>query len=180
MALNLVSPGNKLPDLFNVIIEIPAESDPIKYEVDKETSTVFVDRFLTVAMYYPCNYGYVPQTLSGDGDPVDVLVITPYPLLPGVGVVCRPLGILKMEDEAGIDGKILAVPSSKVLKMYEGWKTVEDVNPMRLKAISHFFEHYKDLEDGKWVKVLGWEGVAAAQKELMDGVANYAQAKAKA
>jgi len=173
MSLNSVTPGKNLPETFNVVIEIPMDSDPIKYEVDKESGAVFVDRFLTVAMYYPCNYGYVPRTLSGDGDPVDVLVVTPYPLLPGVVVPCRPLGILKMEDEAGVDGKVLAVPSTKVLKMYEGWKSVQDVNPARLKAISHFFEHYKDLEEGKWVKVLGWEGVDAACKEIMDGVENY-------
>ncbi len=173
MSLNSVTPGKNLPENFNVVIEIPAESDPIKYEVDKESGAVFVDRFLTTAMYYPCNYGYVPRTLSGDGDPVDVLVITPYPLHPGVVVPCRALGILMMEDEAGIDGKVLAVPTTKILKMYEPWKTVTDVNPMRLKAISHFFEHYKDLEEGKWVKVLGWEGVEAAHKEIMDGLESY-------
>jgi len=176
MSLNNVTPGNKLPEAFNVVIEIPAESDPIKYEVDKESGAVFVDRFLTTAMYYPCNYGYVPQTLAGDGDPVDVLVITPYPLHPGVVVPCRPLGILKMEDESGVDGKILAVPTSKILKMYDGWKSVDDINPMRLKAISHFFEHYKDLEEGKWVKVLGWEGLDAAHKEVLDGIENYRKA----
>ena len=119
MSLNNVKPGKNLPENFNVVIEIPAESDPVKYEVDKESGAVFVDRFLTTAMYYPCNYGYVPQTLSGDGDPVDVLVITPYPLHPGVVVPCHALGILKMEDEAGIDGKVLAVPTTKILKMYE-------------------------------------------------------------
>jgi len=173
MSLNNVTPGNKLPEAFNVVIEIPAESDPIKYEVDKESGAVFVDRFLTTAMYYPCNYGYVPQTLAGDGDPVDVLVITPYPLHPGVVVPCRALGILKMEDESGVDGKVLAVPTSKILKMYDSWKSVDDINPMRLKAISHFFEHYKDLEEGKWVKVLDWEGVAAAHQEIMEGVKNY-------
>ncbi|MBV2218280.1 MAG: inorganic diphosphatase [Diaphorobacter sp.] len=176
MSLNNVKPGKNIPETFNVVIEIPAESDPIKYEVDKESGAVFVDRFLTTAMYYPCNYGYVPRTLSGDGDPVDVLVITPYPLHPGVVVPCRALGILKMEDEAGVDGKVLAVPTTKILKMYEPWKTVEDVNPMRLKAISHFFEHYKDLEEGKWVKVLGWEGIDAAHKEILDGVENYKKA----
>ncbi len=173
MSLNNVKPGTNIPDSFNVVVEIPAESDPVKYEVDKESGAVFVDRFLTVAMYYPCNYGYIPQTLSGDGDPVDVLIITPYPLLPGVVVPCRALGILKMEDEAGVDGKVLAVPTTKILPMYENWKTVEDVNPMRLKAISHFFEHYKDLEDGKWVKVLGWGGIDAAHKESLDGVESY-------
>jgi inorganic pyrophosphatase len=178
MSLNNVKPGKNLPETFNVVIEIPAESDPVKYEVDKESGAVFVDRFLTTAMSYPCYSGYVPQTLSGDGDPVDVLVITPYPLHPGVVVPCRALGILKMEDEAGIDGKVLAVPTTKILKMYEPWKTVDDVNPMRLKAISHFFEHYKDLEEGKWVKVLGWEGIEAAHKEVLDGVENYLKAQA--
>ncbi|MEZ5605943.1 MAG: inorganic diphosphatase [Burkholderiaceae bacterium] len=173
MSLDSVSPGKNAPAEFNVIIEIPMNSDPIKYEVDKATGTLFVDRFMTTAMYYPANYGYVPQTLSGDGDPVDVLVVTPYPLQPGVGVTCRALGMLKMEDEAGVDAKVLAVPIDKVLPIYSHWKTVTDINPMRLKAISHFFEHYKDLEDGKWVKVLGWEGVEAAHQEIADGVAKY-------
>ena len=173
MSLDSVSPGKNAPAEFNVIIEIPMNSDPIKYEVDKESGALFVDRFMTTAMYYPTNYGYVPQTLSGDGDPVDVLVITPYPLQPGVGVTCRPLGILKMEDEAGIDGKVLAVPIDKILPIYSHWKKVDDINPMRLQAISHFFEHYKDLEAGKWVKVLGWEGVEAAHKEITDGMAAY-------
>jgi len=173
MSFDKVSPGKNVPDAFNVVIEIPMNADPIKYEVDKESGAIFVDRFMTTAMYYPANYGYVPQTLSGDGDPVDVLVIAPYPLLPGVVVPCRPLGILMMEDEAGVDGKVLAVPTDKVLPIYSHWKSVDDVNPMRLKAISHFFEHYKDLEAGKWVKVLGWEGIDAARKEILDGIAAY-------
>ena len=173
MSFDKVSPGKNIPDAFNVVIEIPMNADPIKYEVDKESGAIFVDRFMTTAMYYPANYGYVPQTLSGDGDPVDVLVIAPYPLLPGVVVPCRPLGILMMEDEAGVDGKVLAVPTDKVLPIYSHWKSVDDVNPMRLKAISHFFEHYKDLEAGKWVKVLGWEGIEAAKKEVIDGIAAY-------
>ena len=173
MSLNSVTPGKNLPETFNVVIEIPAESDPIKYEVDKESGAVFVDRFLTTAMYYPCNYGYVPQTLSGDGDPVDVLVITPVPLIPGVVVTCRAIGILKMTDEAGEDGKVLAVPVDKILSLYSQWKKPEDLNPFRLKTIAHFFEHYKDLEEGKWVKVQGWEGPESAKKEIMDGIANY-------
>ena len=173
MSLNSVTPGKNVPESFNVVIEIPMDSDPIKYEVDKESGAIFVDRFMTTAMHYPTNYGYVPQTLSGDGDPVDVLVITPYPLHPGVVVTCRALGILMMEDEAGVDGKVLAVPTDKILPIYSHWKKVEDVNQMRLKAISHFFEHYKDLEAGKWVKVLGWEGVDAAHKEILDGIAAY-------
>ena len=173
MSLGKVSPGKDAPEAFNVVIEIPMNADPIKYEVDKESGAIFVDRFMTTAMHYPTNYGYVPQTLSGDGDPVDVLVITPWALVPGVVVPCRPIGILMMEDEAGIDGKVLAVPTTKVLPIYSHWKTVEDVNQMRLKAITHFFEHYKDLEAGKWVKVKGWSGPDAAKEEILRGIANY-------
>ena len=173
MSLNNVTPGSKTPEVFNVVIEISANSAPVKYEVDKESGCLFVDRFLGTAMHYPVNYGYVPQTLSGDGDPVDVLVMTPFPLPAGVVVPCRAIGILQMEDEGGVDGKVLAVPTDKILPIYSHWKKVEDVNQMRLKAISHFFEHYKDLEAGKWVKVLGWEGVDAAHKEILDGIAAY-------
>ena len=177
MSLDKVSPGSKAPEAFNVVIEIPMNADPIKYEVDKESGALFVDRFMTTAMHYPTNYGYVPQTLSGDGDPVDVLVITPYALHPGVVVPCRPLGILMMEDEAGVDGKVIAVPTSKILPMYDHWKDIEDVNAMRRNAIAHFFEHYKDLEKGKWVKVTGWHGIDAAKKEVVDGIAAYNAAK---
>ena len=177
MSLNIVSPGEDAPNTFNVVIEIPMNADPVKYEVDKATGAIFVDRFMSTSMHYPTNYGYVPQTLSGDGDPVDVLVITPVPLIPGVVVLCRPLGILKMEDEAGIDGKVLAVPIDKILSIYTQWQKPEDLNPMRLKTISHFFEHYKDLEEGKWVKILGWEGPDAARQEVAEGVANYLAAK---
>lgn len=173
MALMNVPAGNKVPDEFNVIIEIPADSDPVKYEVDKETGALFVDRFMTTAMYYPCNYGYIPQTISDDGDPVDVLVVTPYPVTPGSVVRCRAVGMLVMEDEAGGDAKLLAVPIDKVLSMYSHWKNIDDVNPQRLAAIQHFFEHYKDLEKGKWVKVKGWVGLAEAKKEITDGLARY-------
>ncbi len=173
MSLDNVTPGKNIPEAFNVIIEIPMNADPIKYEVDKETGAIFVDRFMSTAMHYPTNYGYVPKTLSGDGDPVDVLVITPVPLIPGVVVPCRAIGILKMTDEAGEDGKVLAVPTDKILSLYSRWQKPEDLNPMRLKAIEHFFEHYKDLEPGKWVKVQGWEDKASAHKEIMDGVAAY-------
>jgi len=175
MSLDHVTPGSKVPEAFNVIIEISMNGDPIKYEVDKASGCIFVDRFMNTAMHYPTNYGYVPQTISGDGDPVDVLVITPFPLIPGVVVTCRPIGILKMEDEGGIDGKVLAVPTDKILPIYTHWQKPEDINPLRLKQIAHFFEHYKDLEPGKWVKVLGWEGVDAAKQEILDGIANYAK-----
>jgi len=173
MSLDNVTPGSKVPEAFNVIIEIPMNGDPIKYEVDKETGAIFVDRFMNTAMHYPTNYGYVPKTIAGDGDPVDVLVVTPVPLMPGVVVPCRAIGILKMTDEAGEDGKVLAVPTNKLLSLYSRWNKPEDLNPMRLKAIEHFFEHYKDLEEGKWVKVGGWEGPQAAHKEILDGIANY-------
>jgi inorganic pyrophosphatase len=178
MSLDNVTPGSKTPDTFNVIIEIPMNADPIKYEVDKETGAIFVDRFMSTAMHYPTNYGYVPKTLSGDGDPVDVLVITPVPLIPGVVVPCRAIGILKMTDEAGEDGKVLAVPTDKILSLYSRWQKPDDLNPMRLKAIEHFFEHYKDLEPGKWVKVQGWEGKESAHKEIMDGIAAYNKSQA--
>lgn len=175
MSLDKVSPGDKAPDEFNVIIEIPMNADPVKYEVDKESGAIFVDRFMSTSMHYPTNYGYVPMTLSGDGDPVDVLVITPVPLIPGVVVTCRPLGILEMQDEAGDDGKVLAVPIDKILPIYTHWQKPEDINPMRLKSIQHFFEHYKDLEAAKWVKVLGWGGVDAARREIVEGMARYSR-----
>ena len=173
MSLDNVKPGNKVPEAFNVIIEIPMNADPVKYEVDKATGAIFVDRFMSTSMHYPTNYGYVPKTISGDGDPVDVLVITPVPLIPGVVVPCRPIGILKMQDEAGEDGKVLAVPIDKILSIYTQWQKPEDLNPLRLKTIAHFFEHYKDLEEGKWVKILGWEGPESAKQEILDGIANY-------
>ena len=173
MSLDNVTPGKNAPDTFNVIIEIPMNADPVKYEVDKATGAIFVDRFMSTAMHYPTNYGYVPKTISGDGDPVDVLVITPVPLIPGVVVTCRAIGILKMTDEAGEDGKVLAVPIDKVLSLYTRWQKPEDLSPVRLKTIAHFFEHYKDLEEGKWVKVQGWEDAASAKKEIADGMTNY-------
>jgi inorganic pyrophosphatase len=180
MSLNNVTPGSKVPESFNVIIEIPMNADPVKYEVDKETGALFVDRFVSTSMHYPTNYGYVPKTLSGDGDPVDVLVITPVPLYPGVVVPCRAIGILKMQDESGEDGKVLAVPTDKILSLYTQWQKPEDLNPLRLKNIQHFFEHYKDLEPGKWVKVIGWEGKEAAHKEILDGIANYNKTQTEA
>ena len=177
MSLNNIPPGKNAPEQFNVVIEIPMNADPIKYEVDKESGALFVDRFMTTAMHYPCNYGYIPQTLSDDGDPVDVLVITPFPLSPGVVVTCRAVGVLKMEDEAGGDAKLLAVPIDKILPIYTHWQKPEDINQMRLKAIQHFFEHYKDLEAGKWVKIQGWEGPEAAKAEIVSGLENFQKAK---
>jgi inorganic pyrophosphatase len=173
MSLNNVPAGNDLPNDFNVIIEIPMNADPVKYEVDKASGAIFVDRFMSTAMHYPCNYGYIPHTISDDGDPVDVLVITPFPLYPGVVVRCRAIGVLKMTDEAGGDAKLLAVPIDKILPIYTHWQKPEDMNDLRLQQIQHFFEHYKDLEAGKWVKVLGWSGVELAHAEILDGIKRY-------
>ena len=170
MSLNNVSAGRDVPNDFNVVIEIPMNGDPVKYEVDKESGAIFVDRFMGTAMHYPCNYGYVPNTLSADGDPCDVLVITPFPLPPGVVVRCRVLGVLKMTDEAGGDAKVLAVPVEKVLPLYANLKSIQDVPELTLRQIQHFFEHYKDLEKGKWVKVDGWEGPDAAKEEILSSV----------
>lgn len=173
MALKLVGPGKSVPRLFNVIIEIPAHSDPIKYEVDKETGALFVDRFMSTAMHYPCNYGYIPQTLSDDGDPVDVLLITPFPVAMGAVVRSRALGLLKMEDEAGNDSKILAVPVTKVLPTYKYLNEVRDINPDLLAQIKHFFLHYKDLEAGKKVLVKGWSNKQQTEREIERSCQRY-------
>ena len=179
MSLDNVTPGKHVPDAFNVIIEIPMNADPVKYEVDKETGAVFVDRFLSTAMFYPCNYGYVPHTLSGAGDPVDVLVLSPVPIITGVVVRSRPIGMLKMEDEAGDDTKVLAVPTDKLSNLYRNIDSPRDLPDATLAQISHFFAHYKDLEAGKWVKVSGWVGAEDAKKEILDGVARYKKARKK-
>ncbi|HQR83769.1 inorganic diphosphatase [Polynucleobacter sp. es-EL-1] len=177
MSYDKVSPGKKIPESFNVIIEIPMNADPVKYEVDKESGCLFVDRFMGTAMHYPCNYGYIPHTIAGDGDPVDVLVMTPFALVPGSVVSCRAIGMLEMEDEGGQDAKLLAVPEDKILPIYKHLQKPEDVNELLLSQIQHFFEHYKDLEKGKWVKVKGWVGVAAAHQEILDGIAGYAKSQ---
>ncbi|GAA5234718.1 inorganic diphosphatase [Verticiella sediminum] len=173
MGLTSVPAGDKLPDEFNVVIEIPMTADPVKYEVDKDTGTLHVDRFMTTAMHYPCNYGYVPATLSDDGDPVDVLVMAPFPVVPGAVVRCRAIGVLEMEDEAGGDAKVLAVPVAKLLPNYAHIQTIEDVPEIDRARIQHFFEHYKDLEKGKWVKVKGWAGPQAARAEIVSSAKRY-------
>ncbi|MGF1643985.1 MAG: inorganic diphosphatase [Thiotrichales bacterium] len=173
MNLDRVSSGNDVPNDVNVIIEIPAHSDPVKYEVDKETGAMFVDRFMSTAMHYPCNYGYIPHTLSNDGDPVDVLVVTPVPLIPGSVIRCRPVAVLQMTDESGDDAKVLAVPVDKLCPLYVKAKGPEDMPALLLNQIAHFFEHYKDLEEGKWVRVKGWAGVEEAKQEILDGVRMY-------
>ncbi len=172
MSLALIEPGDNVPEDFNVVIEIPMNADPIKYEVDDD-GVLHVDRFMMTAMHYPCNYGYVPQTLGNDGDPLDVLVITPFPVTTGAVIRCRPLGVLQMDDEAGGDAKLLAVPTDKILPIYKHWRKVDDINPARLHTIQHFFEHYKDLDSGKWVKVKGWDGPEEAARELVEGIARF-------
>jgi inorganic pyrophosphatase len=179
MNLDRVTTGRDVPNDINVIIEIPMNAEPIKYEVDKETGAMFVDRFMSTAMHYPCNYGYIPHTVSGDGDPVDVLVLSPFALNTGVVLRCRPVGMLKMEDEAGEDTKLLAVPVDKLTNLYRGVKTPDDLPESVLSQIAHFFQHYKDLEAGKWVKVEGWTGPEEAKQEILDGVKRYAKAKKK-
>ena len=173
MNLDRVDAGSDVPNNFNVVIEISMNGDPIKYELDKATGALFVDRFMSTAMHYPCNYGYIPHTLSDDGDPVDVLVITPFALVPGVVVRCRPVGVLKMTDEAGGDEKLLAVPIDKVCSIYRAVQTPRDLPEITLNQIAHFFQHYKDLELGKWVKLEGWLGPEEAKKAIIDGVAKY-------
>src|SRR4029079_13783483 len=153
MNLDRVPAGSDIPNDCNVIIEIPMRGDPIKYEVDKKTGAVFVDRFMSTAMHYPCNYGYIPRTLCDDGDPCDVLVLSPMPLITGVVVRCRPIGMLKLDDEAGGDAKILAVPIDKLSPLYTNVKSPRDLPEVQMRQIAHFFEHYKDLELGKWVRV---------------------------
>lgn len=167
MSINDIPAGKNLPDEINVIIEIPANSDPVKYEVDKDTGALMVDRFMATAMFYPCNYGYIPNTLSEDGDPLDVLVPTPYPLINGAVIKCRPVGVLKMEDESGIDAKLIAVPVDKLSVIYRDVNEATDLSPLLLQQIEHFFEHYKDLEKGKWVKVQGWADAAEAKAEII-------------
>lgn len=173
MSLLNIDSGRDVPNDVNVIIEIPMCNEPVKYEVDKKTGALFVDRLMTTAMYYPANYGYIPQTLSEDGDPVDVLVVTPMPLLSGSVIRCRVIGMMKMTDEAGVDAKLLAVPIDKISKLYQHVQNYQALPPSLLASLEHFFQHYKDLEEGKWVKVDGWAGPEAAKQEIMDSVRRY-------
>jgi len=165
--------GKDIPHDFNVVIEIPRNSSPVKYEVCKETGQLNVDRFLGTSMIYPCDYGYIPQTLSGDGDPVDVLVVCPYPLIPGSVIRCRTIGLLRTTDESGPDAKLLAVPVKKLTSLYDHVRNPQDLGQHLLSMIEHFFTHYKDLEAGKWVKVDGWEEADAAQKEIEESVKRF-------
>jgi len=171
--LKNIKPGNNAPDDINVVIEIPAYSEPVKYEYDKDSDMLVVDRFMSTTMQYPCNYGFVPNTLSEDGDPTDVLVISPVALRPGVVINCRPVGVLKMTDESGVDAKILAVPTDKLTKIYAKIKDVNDLPSLLCQQIKHFFEHYKDLEPNKWVKVDGFEGVDTAKEDIKASIERY-------
>lgn len=177
MSLLDIDSGKNLPNEMNVIIEIPMHGGPVKYEVDKDSGALFVDRFMATSMYYPANYGYIPNTLSEDGDPTDVLVVTPVPLLSGAVIPCRAVGMLQMTDESGVDAKLLAVPVDKLSSMYQSIKTYKDLPANLLLSLEHFFNHYKDLEVGKWVKIDGWAGVEAARDEIMASVARFNQNK---
>lgn len=172
MGIEKVPPGKNPPEDVYVVVEIPQGSS-IKYEVDKESGMIFVDRFLYTAMHYPFNYGFVPQTLADDGDPVDLLVISQQPVAPGSVIRCRPIGALEMRDEEGVDTKLIAVPHSKLDPTYDSIKSVEDLPKALLDKIKHFFEHYKELEPGKWVKVESFKGVEFAYEEIRKGIENY-------
>ncbi len=173
MSLLNVRPGDNLPYECNVIIEIPKHADPVKYEVDKVSGVLVVDRFIGSLMRYPCNYGFIPETIADDGDPVDVLVVTPFPIIHGAIIPCRPVGMLSMSDEGGGDAKIIAVPTDKLTPLYHEVLSYEDLPKITLEQIKHFFELYKALEPGKWVKINGWEGVEAAHAEIMNGIKAY-------
>ncbi|MFZ9035998.1 MAG: inorganic diphosphatase [Francisellaceae bacterium] len=171
--LKNIKHGKDVPNDINVVIEIPANNEPVKYEFDKDSEMLVVDRFMSASMQYPCNYGFVPNTLSEDGDPVDVLVPTPVALRPGVVINCRPVGVLKMTDESGVDAKIIAVPSDKLTKAYSHVNEISDLPELLMAQIKHFFEHYKDLEPNKWVKVDGYEDADSAKAEIMASIKRF-------
>ncbi|WP_263082188.1 inorganic diphosphatase [Endozoicomonas sp. Mp262] len=173
MSFASIPAGKNLPEDIYVAIEIPANASPIKYEIDKDMDALVVDRFMSTPMFYPANYGYIPQTLADDGDPLDVLVITPYPVAPGSVIRCRPVGMLNMSDEKGQDEKLIAVPHDKLTPIYKDVKSYTDLPELLLKQIAHFFENYKDLEEGKWVKIDGWENAEAAYDVIRKSAANY-------
>jgi len=170
MRLDAIPVGKNPPDDVNVIIEVPVGGEPIKYEIEKESGALFVDRFLYTPMRYPGNYGFVPHTLCGDGDPLDVLVANTRALVPGSVINCRAVGVLVMEDEAGLDEKVIAVPTHKLTKRYDSVKTVADLPEITRSQIEHFFQHYKDLEPGKWVKIVRWGDVSEARAFIVDAM----------
>ena len=170
MDLKLVSIGRNPPHDLNAVIEIPLGGVPVKYEFDKESGALFVDRFLHTAMFYPGNYGFIPHTLSDDGDPCDVMVISQVPVVPGAVIRCRPVGALLMEDEAGNDEKILAVPVDSLHPFYKGILSYRDLPDVMVEQIAHFFQHYKDLEKGKWVSIVKWLDAREAEQLIMEGI----------
>jgi inorganic pyrophosphatase len=170
MRLDAIAIGKNPPDDINVVIEVQIGGEPVKYEMDKEAGTLFVDRFLYTPMRYPGNYGFVPHTLSDDGDPIDVLVANTRPIIPGAVINVKPIGVLKMEDDGGGDEKIIAVPSAKLTKRYAHVQNYTDLPEITWKQIEHFFLHYKDLEPGKWVKLLGWGDAAEARKLIVEAI----------
>ena len=170
MNIDKIPIGKNPPQDVNVIIEIPMGSPPVKYELDKESSAMYVDRFLHTAMHYPCNYGFIPHTLSGDGDATDVVVLGQIPVIPGVVIRSRPIGVLLMEDESGQDEKILCVPVDELHPYYGNVASYTDIRPVLLDQIAHFFEHYKDLEDGKWAKVIRWGGIEESMDLIRQGI----------
>ena len=172
-AFSTLPPGRSIPDDINVIIEVPAHAKPVKYEIDKESGLLEVDRFMPAAMHYPCNYGFVPNTLADDGDPVDVLLVSPLPVQFGALVRCRAIGVLQMTDEAGEDAKVICMPIIKVCQQYEHIKALSDLSKTKRESIVHFFEHYKDLEPNKWVKVKGFAGIDEATKEINDSIERF-------
>lgn len=173
MSYNSIPAGKDLPNDVYVVIEIPANHAPIKYEIDKDMDCLLVDRFMATPMFYPANYGYIPHTLADDGDPLDVLVVTPYPVQPGSVIRARAVGVLNMEDEAGEDAKLVAVPHEKLTQLYNDVQDVDDLPQLLRDQIGHFFENYKDLEKGKWVKVKGWDNAEAARKMITESAAAY-------
>jgi inorganic pyrophosphatase len=173
MRLDAIPVGANAPEDINVIIEVPVGGEPIKYELDKASGALFVDRYLYTSMRYPGNYGFVPNTLSDDGDPVDVIIASTRAITPGAVMNCRPIGVLKMSDEAGGDEKILAVPTSKLTRRYENVANFDDLPQITLDQIQHFFEHYKDLETEKWVKVEGWGDASEAKRLIQEAVDRY-------
>jgi inorganic pyrophosphatase len=177
MRLSAVSVGKKPPEEVNVVIEVPIGGEPIKYEMDKEAGALVVDRFLYTSMRYPGNYGFVPHTLSDDGDPCDVIIANTRAIIPGAIMSCRIVGVLLMSDEAGGDEKLLAVPSAKLTRRYDNVHNYTDLPAITLQQIEHFFQHYKDLEPGKWVKVLRWGDATEAHQLLRDAIARAGAAR---
>ena len=171
MRIEHISIGRNPPKEVNVIVEVPVGGEPIKYEMDKKAGTLVVDRFLYTSMRYPGNYGFVPHTLSDDGDPIDVLIANQRGIVPGAVIAVRPVGVLKMQDEAGGDEKIIAVPVTRLTRRYENVVSYKDLPEITLQQIEHFFAHYKDLEGGKWVKVMGWGDAAEAEQMILDSIA---------